>query len=195
MNVKKSCIFPIECEYEGDGFYITHHTQHTCGSLIKIPTAVIDEVIKCMWWKERLDEAYRNKINSHFGLDSDTIKKQRIRRYYNRVFHLSFERRLELWGKPEYLIGAVISASRYGDIHKDGFIEFVGICPNYIIVLMNSSLFFPVVQMDTRFKTCIARRRFYGLVNSIDDETLLPLAFEGASSENKEYIIKIVAIL
>ena len=115
-------------------------------------------------WKDHLDKAYRNEINFYFDLDPDTITKQRIKRSYNRVFQLSRKRRLESWGKLESLIDAVKSVGGYGQIHKgkDGFIEFAGICPNYEISFMNSSLFFPVIQLDTRFQTCIAIGRLYG---------------------------------
>ena len=52
---------------------------------------------------------------------------------------------------------------------------------------MSSSIFFPVTQLDSRFQTCIARGRLYGLVTLTGNRSLLPLAFGWASSEKGEF--------
>ena len=49
--------------------------------------------------------------------------------------------------------------------------------------------------MDTRFQTCIARGRLYGLVTLTGNRNLLPLAFAWAPSENTYYTDKLLGLL
>lgn len=172
-----------------NGYIITHYTSHSCGKPIIIERSVIDEVVKRIGWKEHLDQAYMNEINDELNLPPDMISKQRIRRSFNRVFQLSRKSRLETWGKLPSLIDTIKRSGGQGIIHKDkeGFINFIGIVPNYSISFMNSSLFFQVVQLDSRFQTCIAKGRLYGLITSTGDRSILPLAYAWAESEKSIY--------
>lgn len=130
-----------------------------------------------------------NTITNNLGLLPDEIDPQRIRRSFNRVFNLSRIERLNSWGMLESFIQIIRKSGGYGNVHKntDGLIDFVGIVPNYAIRFMSSSLFFPVTQLDSRFQTCIASGRLYGLVTLTGNQSLLPLAFGWASSERGEF--------
>lgn len=76
-----------------------------------------------------------------------------------------------------------------GTIHKDKHrhIDFVGIIPNYSICYINSALFFPVVQYDTRFQTSISKGHLYTMVTLTGARTILPLAIAWAPSESLFY--------
>lgn len=185
----KGCFYRIECTKLGDGYHVSHQSHHTCSNPIIISTAKIEAVIKSLEKQEHLNNEYYNKIHTVLGLPPDSICKLRIRRAYNKVYMIRRKDRLCTWGMLQAFIDIIKRYGGKGDIHKneEGCIDFVGIVPNYAIKFLTSSLFFPVIQMDSRFQTGISRGRMYVIVTYTGNRTILPLAISWAASESKIY--------
>lgn len=86
------------------------------------------------------------KTNSKFILLPNNIKNIRIRRKCNIVFNLTIEDSLTSYGKLNSLIQIIKQAGGNGYIHKnrEGFIDFVGVVPNYALQFFYASIFFQV---------------------------------------------------
>lgn len=191
------CFFHVVFSKKEDGFHVTHLTYHTCLKPIIIETSELRKVIKTQGKVDHLDKNYMQKINEAFGLPSNYICKNRIRRAYNKVFDLSRFERINAWGMLDSFIAVIKSGGGNGLIHKtkEGYIDFVGMVPNYSIYFMHSSLFFPVVQCDTRFQTGISRGRLYSIVTLTGNRTILPLAVGWAPSEAKQYTEMLLSMI
>lgn len=94
-------------------------------------------------------------------------------------------------------IAVIKSGGGNGLIHKtkEGYIDFDGMVPSYSIYFMHSSLFFPVVECDTRFQTGISSGRLYSIVTLTGNRTILPLAVGWAPSEAKQYTEMLLSML
>ena len=129
------------------------------------------------------------EINAEFKLLPNTINSLRIRRNYNTVFHFTRDDRLDSWGKLESLIQIIKQSGGNGDIHKnpEGLIYFVGIVPNYSFQFIYASVFFPVVQCDTKFQNGISKGHLYILITITGDRSILPLAVAWDPSEKGDF--------
>lgn len=172
-----------------DGFHLENQTYHTCPNPVIVSTESLQEVIFKKGKSSQLDAKYMAQINANLNLLPNTINNLRIRRNYNIVFNLTRDDRLTSWGKLLSLIQIIKQAGGNGCIHKnpDGFIDFVGIVPNYALQFIYSSIFFPVVQCDTRFQNGISKGHLYTLITMTGNRSILPLATAWAPSEKSEF--------
>ena len=191
------CYYRAEFIRCADGFHINKQTHHTCSKHVIISTEQLKDVIYKYGKTSELNKEYMNKINASFGLLPNTINKVRIRRLYNIVFQISNNDRLASWGKLNELVNVIKKAGGNGCVHKDkqGFIDFVGIIPNYAIQFIWSSVFFPVVQCDTRFQIGISKGNLYSIVALTGNRSIIPLGFAWAQSEKSDFTDMLLALL
>lgn len=184
----KGCNYIINFAKQEDGYHIINQTYHTCKSPMIIDRIKLKKVIKDHGKREKLNKEYLTEINNAFGLPLGGIPEYKIRRYHNKIFDLDPEHRLKTWGKLNSFIDVIKAYGGNGMVHKtpDGLIDFVGFVPNYAFMFMTSTLFFPVVQLDTRFQTGISEGRLYALITLTGNRTIIPLAAGWAPTEKGE---------
>ena len=185
----KNCQYKITLEKENEGFVIKEQTHHTCSHYAIVTKKEIDEAVKKAGQTDHLNQMYLNTVCSYLNLPENAISKQRIRRAYNRMFGISRLNRIKSWGKLESFIQIIQNSGGYGRINKNqnGEINFVGFVPNYSVSFIQSSLFFHVTQMDTRFQTGLSGGRLYTIVTLTGDRSILPLGAAWAPSEHSGY--------
>lgn len=193
----QGCFYTANFIRSEDGFHLENQTYHTCPKPVIVSTESLQKVIFENGKSSQLDAKYMAKINSKFNLLPNTINNLRIRRNYNIVFNLTREDRLASWGKLTSLIHIIRQAGGNGYLHKnnEGLIDFVGIVPNYALQFIYASIFFPVVQTDTRFQNGISKGHLYTLVTMTGDRNILPLAVAWAPSEKGDYTDLFLSLL
>lgn len=74
-------------------------------------------------------------------------------------------------------------------------IDFVGFMSPYAVAFVESELFWPVVQLDTRHQRGISHGNLYTIVASTGDRTIIPLVHAWAESEKKEYTLLLLKMI
>lgn len=102
--------------------------------------------------------------------------------------------RVKSWSLLESFSDVIINKGGRAIVNKiesndaeDNLIEFAGFVPDYAIKFMNSELFFPAVQLDSRHETGISGGKLYVLITITGDRTVLPIAAAWAPTENSKY--------
>ncbi len=102
------------------------------------------------------------------------------------------ERRIKSLSKLDSFMEIIENKGRRGQIIRSineeaGENEIVFACfvPDYAISFINSKMFFPVVQFDTRFHTNISGK-LYAMITLTGDRTMLPIAIAWAPTENSD---------
>ena len=192
-----TCSYRIEFRLKEDGFYVSHKVDHSCPNRIIIDKEVLRDVVEKHGKSTSLNKEYFKTINKSLGLNSNPLYNQRIRNAYKHVFKLTKKQRLESWMKLSSFIDIIIETGGYGSIHRneDGLIDFVGMVPNYSVRFINSDVFFPVCQLDSRFQTAISKGHLYELVTITGNRTIIPIAIAWAITENKKYTEMLLELL
>lgn len=185
----KSCNYKVVFMKNDDGFHIVSQTNHSCSSPKIISKDSLKQVVKKLGKQIKVDKDYYRLVYNELKTDQEHLNIQRIRRAYNDVYDLNKNKRLKTWGKLESFLEIIKESGGYGQIHKNenGFIDFVGFSPNYSVMFMHSILFFPVIQMDTRFQTGISAGHLYCIITLTGNRTIVPIAAAWAPTENKIY--------
>ena len=193
----KSCNYQIICNKNKDGYYILDHTSHTCLRHKTISKKELEEAVFKVGKVEQLTMSYQNAVCKKLNIPEKGINTQRIRNAYNRVFKLSKNKRIKSWRKLASFIEIIKANGGYGLITKnDGEkINFVGFVPDYSVTFLRSSLFFGVVQMDTRFQTGVSGGNLYTMIGLTGDRTILPIGAAWAPSESSESTDKFLSML
>lgn len=185
----KNCSYQVECRKGDNGYYINHQSKHNCSHVKKIATNEIKKLIVRKGRQTEVNIDYYNSICKSLKVPLTDNMKKRIRNNYNTTFGLDRDGRLESWCKLESFIEIIISRGGLGKINKnkDNLIDFVGFVPDYAATFMHSELFFPVVQIDTRFQNGISAGHLYTIITLTGDRTILPIAAAWAPTESSFY--------
>lgn len=186
----KNCDYEIQCEKKDDGYHIMYQTVHSCRGYALIPKSEIDLAVKKVGVQNFIKKKdYYQMVCNELGVSPESIDTQRIKRSYNRVFELNRLKRLKSWGMLESFINIIEHKGGLGKINKNEKeeINFVGFVPDYSVKYIHSDLFFPVVQLDTRFQNGISGGHLYIMITMTGDRTILPIAVAWAPSEKSNY--------
>lgn len=183
------CFYQVVCSYKNDGYHITSQSCHTCLSMADgkqtFTKQDLYDAAFTLGEQEHITNSYKNQICDLLGVPRGSIYHQRIERAHNKVFNKNKVQRLKTWGMLESFIAIIKAHGGNGEIHKNdqGKIDFVGFIPDYAIKFFHSSLFFGVVQLDTRFQNGISKGRLYLMIALTGDRTILPVGAAWAPSE------------
>lgn len=193
----KNCSYQVECQKGDKGFFITHQSKHNCSHIKKIDTKEIKRLILIKGRQPEVNINYYNDICKSLNVPLTENLKKRIRYNYNVTYQLDHDGRLESWKKLESFIEVITSRGGYGKINKnqDNLVDFVGFVPDYAATFMRSELFFPVVQIDSRFQAGVSAGHLYTIITLTGDRTILPLALAWSPTESSIYTNMLFSML
>lgn len=152
-----------------------------------------DEAIRSAGPQMKLTKNYNESICQKVNVILNPAYRSKIRRIYNKIFNLTPSRRIKSWSKLDSFIEIIEKRGGRGQIIRtmneetsENEIIFAGFVPDYAISFINSEMFFPVVQLDTRFQTSISGGKLYAMITLTGDRTILPIAAAWAPSESSD---------